>query len=110
MDKEALASIMSNRPNSRCHRFVENAFRFLELPANASNDAIKSKYKQLDFDYHLIKCGNMDDWVKLQISYDIIKVSRETDDQIRASEHSKLANQIPIPTNEDKIENEERLT
>jgi hypothetical protein len=55
---------------------LENAYRFLELNYGASNFEINSNFERLTLKYHPYKCGNNDDWQKLQYCMGIIKLSK----------------------------------
>ena len=56
---------------------VENAFRFMGLPQDPSNNEINSKYKELCLRYHPVRGGRTEDFQKLQFEYSIVKHSRE---------------------------------
>lgn len=55
---------------------LENAYRFLELTCNASNDQINSSYRRLALEYHPDKGGSYEQWHKLQLSMGLVKISR----------------------------------
>ena len=54
---------------------LENSYRFLELPCDASNDKINTSFKQKALKFHPDKGGNYEDWHKLQYCLAVIKVS-----------------------------------
>jgi hypothetical protein len=55
---------------------VENAYNFLGVKQNASNDEINKKFRTLCLKYHPDKGGKAEDFQKLQISMAVIKFSR----------------------------------
>ena len=55
---------------------VENAFIFMNLNYHCSNQEINKRYRELCFQYHPDKGGNVQDFQKLQTSMAIIRHSR----------------------------------
>ena len=55
---------------------LENAYRLLQVPCQASNDVINKSFKKLCLKHHPDKGGNREDWEKLQLSMQIIRLAR----------------------------------
>ena len=55
---------------------LENAYRFLGLPASASNSEINTAYRRMALQYHPDKGGDRDKWTKLQYHLAIIREAR----------------------------------
>ena len=55
---------------------LENAYRFLGLPCDATNNEINETFRGLTLKYHPKNGGNGEDWHNLQISMSVIKASK----------------------------------
>ena len=65
------------RPLSEREKTISMAYRFMELPHDASKQEVEHKYRMLAKKYHPDQGGKDDDFLALQASREIIKQSRQ---------------------------------
>mmetsp|Transcript_59954 Transcript_59954/g.104899 ORF Transcript_59954/g.104899 Transcript_59954/m.104899 type:complete len:304 (-) Transcript_59954:217-1128(-) len=56
---------------------LENAYKFLEVHHDSDNPTVNKRFKELCLKYHPDKLGNAEDFHKLQVSMQVIKLARE---------------------------------